>query len=226
MGHGYEVGHGNVEWGDGGENKAKNELSGRIVRRWKSRRGVWHGWGQGDQEPGLLGRGEVPLPASWHENFHPFPFCPCTQPLGLGQRFTVGFVLRRGRAPGVWWCRGEGLLCCLVRTAYVHDGPPRCEFMGVGCLGVALFSHFYSGCQKEKENLLLWSEYRKSNLLSCLLIRVSLPPLTLIPTHQSLWSLGLLRTWHLAGVDSTMWPLPVWQGVLLRSCLECRALHG
>ena len=95
------------------------------------------------------------LPASWHEKCHPFSFCPGTQPFGLGKRFTLGFVLRRSRAPGVWWCRGEGPQCCLVRVAGNPADPPGCEFTRARCLWVDLLAPFYSGCQKESENLFL-----------------------------------------------------------------------
>ena len=63
-------------------------------------------WGQ---KLGIWGRKEVLLCASWHEKFHPLPFCPDTQSLGLGKRFT-------GKRFTVGFCAEDGQAACGVVT--------------------------------------------------------------------------------------------------------------
>lgn len=77
---------------------------------------------------GHLGKEEVLLCASRHEKFHPLPFGPDTQSLGLGKRFTgkgftVGFHAEDRQAAWGVVKRGESQWC-LVRTAIPHTRRP------------------------------------------------------------------------------------------------------
>lgn len=65
----------------------------------------------------------------WDQQPHHFSFCPGMRSFGLCERFTPGFVLGRGRAPGVWSCRG-------IRGAVWLEQPENLQTWGPSWLWI------------------------------------------------------------------------------------------